>query len=122
LADDAICREIMDNLETTAPTITLWKRRYQEEGILGLETIRPGQRPQKLTPVLRAKILAKTEQGATGRQQHWILRKRQQLLVWQGTDPQGMDGSRPKASPSGALRASDDPAAKERPLRSSDYT
>jgi hypothetical protein len=62
LADGATYREIIQSLATTAPTISLWKKRYQQEGVVGLETIRPGQPPQKLTPSLRAKILAKTQQ------------------------------------------------------------
>jgi transposase len=43
LADGLSYREIMDKLNTTAPTISLWKRRFVEEGVVGLGTIRPGQ-------------------------------------------------------------------------------
>jgi len=75
LADGATYREIMESLATTAPTISLWKRRYQEEGVVGLGTIRPGQPPQKLTPALRAKILAKTQQPPPDGSTHWSLRK-----------------------------------------------
>jgi transposase len=65
----------MESLATTAPTISLWKKRYQQEGALGLETIRPGQPPQKLTPSLRAKILAKTQQPPPDGSTHWSVRK-----------------------------------------------
>jgi transposase len=75
LADGATYREIMESLATTAPTISLWKKRYQQEGALGLETIRPGQPPQKLTPSLRAKILAKTQQPPPDGSTHWSVRK-----------------------------------------------
>jgi transposase len=75
LADGATYREIMESLATTAPTISLWKKRYQEEGVVGLGTIRPGQPPQKLTPALRAKILAKTQQPPPDGSTHWSLRK-----------------------------------------------
>jgi transposase len=75
LADGATYREIMESLSTTAPTISLWKRRYQEEGVLGLGTVRPGQPPQKLTPALRAKILARTQQPPPDGSTHWSLRK-----------------------------------------------
>ena len=75
LADGATYREIMESLSTTAPTISLWKKRYQQEGVVGLGTIRPGQPPQKLTPALRAKILAKTQQTPPDGSTHWSLRK-----------------------------------------------
>ena len=42
---------------------------------MGLETIRPGQPPQKLTPSLRAKILAKTQQPPPDCSTHWSVRK-----------------------------------------------
>jgi len=75
LADGSTYREIIENLSTTAPTISLWKRRYQVEGVVGLGTIRPGQPPQKLTPQLRARILAKTQQAPPDGSTHWSLRK-----------------------------------------------
>jgi len=67
--------DIQEKLDTTAPTISLWKRRYKEEGLLGLATFHPGQPPQKLTPRLRAKILAKTQQAPPDGSTHWSLRK-----------------------------------------------
>ena len=75
LADGATYREVMESLSTTAPTISLWKKRYQAEGVVGLGTIRPGQPPQKLTAALRAKILAKTQQPPPDGSTHWSLRK-----------------------------------------------
>jgi transposase len=67
--------DIKEKLDTTAPTISLWKRRYKEEGLMGLATFHPGQPPQKLTPRLRAKILAKTQQAPPDGSTHWSLRK-----------------------------------------------
>lgn len=75
LADGATYREVCEALATTAPTISLWKKRYQEEGLIGLGTVRPGQPPQKLTPQLRAKILAKTQGPPPDGSTHWSLRK-----------------------------------------------
>jgi transposase len=95
LADGATYREIEEALETTAPTISLWKKRYLEEGLVGLETIRPGQPPRKLTPALRAKILAKTHQPPPDGSTHWSLRKMAAVMgvgkelirkVWQEAD------------------------------------
>jgi len=75
LDEGASYSDIKDKLDTTAPTISLWKRRYREEGLVGLATFHPGQPPQKLTPQLRAKILAKTQQEPPDGSTHWSLRK-----------------------------------------------
>jgi transposase len=75
LDEGASYNEIKEQLDTTAPTIALWKRRYREEGLVGLATFHPGQPPQKLTPQLRAKILAKTQQQPPDGSTHWSLRK-----------------------------------------------
>jgi transposase len=75
LDDGASYNEIKEKLDTTAPTISLWKRRYRQEGLVGLATFHPGQPPQKLTPQLRAKILAKTHRPPPDGSTHWSLRK-----------------------------------------------
>ena len=36
LDEGASYNEIKEKLDTTAPTISLWKKRYREEGLLGL--------------------------------------------------------------------------------------
>lgn len=95
LADGATYREIEEALDTTAPTISLWKKRYLEEGLVGLGTVRPGQPPSKLTPALRAKILARTQQPPPDGSTHWSLRKMAAVIgvgkelirkVWQEAD------------------------------------
>ena len=75
LDEGASYNDIKEKLDTTAPTISLWKRRYCEEGVMGLATFHPGQPPQKLTPQLRAKILSKTQQKPPDGSTHWSLRK-----------------------------------------------
>lgn len=75
LDEGASYSDIKEKLDTTAPTISLWKRRYLDEGLVGLATFHPGQPPQKLTPQLRAKILAKTQQEPPDGSTHWSLRK-----------------------------------------------
>jgi len=75
LEEGASYDDIKEKLDTTAPTISLWKRRYIAEGLVGLATFHPGQAPQKLTPQLRAKILAKTQQAPPDGSTHWSLRK-----------------------------------------------
>jgi transposase len=68
-------REIEEKLGTPASTISRWKRRYQEDGLLGLATIHPGQPPQKLTPEFRARVLERTRQAPPDGSTHWSLRK-----------------------------------------------
>lgn len=75
LADGLTYRESAETLSTTAPTISLWRRRYEQEGLIGLGTVRPGQPPSKLTPALRARILAKTRENPPDGSTHWSLRK-----------------------------------------------
>jgi transposase len=72
--------DIQEKLDTTAPTIALWKSRYRAEGLVGLATFPPGQPPRKLTPQLRARILAKTQQAPPDGSTHWSLRKMAQLM------------------------------------------
>jgi transposase len=49
LAEGASYSEIKEKLDTTAPTISRWKKRYCEEALMGLATLHPGQPPSKLT-------------------------------------------------------------------------
>lgn len=80
LDEGASYNDIKEKLDTTAPTISLWKRRYREEGLVGLATFHPGQPPKKLTPQLRAKILAKTQHEPPDGSTHWPLRKMAAVL------------------------------------------
>jgi transposase len=75
LADGSTYREIAESLGTSAPTISLWKRRYEQDGIVRPATIRPGQPPSKLTAGLRARELAKTQQSPPDGSTHWSLPK-----------------------------------------------
>lgn len=68
-------RDIEEKLGTPASTVSRWKQRYREEGLLGLATIHPGQPPQKLTPQLRARVLERTRQAPPDGSTHWSLRK-----------------------------------------------
>ena len=95
LDEGASYHDIQEKLDTTAPTISLWKRRYGQEGILGLATLHPGQPAQKLTTQLRARILAKTQQPPPDGSTHWSLRKMAAVMhvgkdlirqVWQEAD------------------------------------
>ena len=75
LGEGASYSEIRERLGAFPSTISRWKRRYEQDGVLGLATIHPGQPPQKLTPQLRAKVLEKTRQAPPDGSTHWSLRK-----------------------------------------------
>ena len=68
-------RDIEEKLGVPPSTISRWKQRYQEDGLLGLATIHPGQPPQKLTPQFRARVLERTRQAPPDGSTHWSLRK-----------------------------------------------
>ena len=68
-------RDIEEKLGAAPSTISRWKQRYEQDGVLGLATIHPGQPPQKLTPQLRAKVLERTRQAPADGSTHWSLRK-----------------------------------------------
>ncbi len=75
LADGASYDAIKTKLDTTAPTISRWKKRFLAAGLDGLETHRPGQPPSKLTAKLRARILAATRRKPADGSTHWSCRK-----------------------------------------------
>src|SRR6202035_2013377 len=59
LADRVSYQKIQTLLDTTAPTIARWKRRFLQHRIAGLiEELHPGQQPFARTPKLQAKVLA----------------------------------------------------------------
>jgi transposase len=67
--------EIEEELHVPASTVSRWKKRFQQDGIVGLATIHPGQPPSKLTPALRARVLERTRQAPPDGSTHWSLRK-----------------------------------------------
>src|SRR5450432_415347 len=53
--------EIQDRLQTTAPTLSRWKKRFLEQRVNGLiEARHPGQKPTVITPKLQARVLEAT--------------------------------------------------------------
>jgi transposase len=68
-------RDIEEKLGVPPSTISRWKQRYQEDDVLGLATIHPGQQPQKLTPQLRARVLEQTRKAPPDGSTQWSLRK-----------------------------------------------
>jgi transposase len=76
LADGRSYAEIQDRLQTTAPTISRWKKRFLDKRITGLIQIRhPGQKPTVITPKLQARVLEATRRKPKDGSTHWSVRK-----------------------------------------------
>src|SRR5579863_3398819 len=76
LAEGRSYTEVQEQLNTTAPTISKWRKRFVEERIDGLAQERhPGQKPSVITPQLQAKVLAATRRKPSDGSTHWSCRK-----------------------------------------------
>jgi transposase/transposase-like protein len=75
LASGKSYSQIEAELGTSRPTIARWRRRFQEDGLAGLEPQHKGSQPRTATPNLQARVIRKTlrkpEDGST----HWSCRK-----------------------------------------------
>ena len=80
LADGQSYRQIMDTLQTTAPTISRWKQRFEEQGIAGLDPLHKGSQPRVVNAAMQAKIARKTQQKPADGSTHWSCRKMAQAL------------------------------------------
>lgn len=68
--------DIQQRLDTTAPTISRWRKRFTEHRIPGLmEERHPGQKPTVITPQVQAKVLAATRRKPKDGSTHWSCRK-----------------------------------------------
>lgn len=68
--------DIRRRLDTTAPTISHWKKRFLESRIPGLtESRHPGRRPTVITPKLQARVLEATRRKPKDGSTHWSVRK-----------------------------------------------
>src|SRR5438552_8691107 len=76
LAEGRSYSEVQERLNTTAPTISKWRKRFLERRIDGLLQERhPGQKPSVITPQLQAKVLAATRRKPSDGSTHWSCRK-----------------------------------------------
>jgi transposase len=68
-------REIAVQLATSRPTVGLWRRRFAEQGISGIEKDAPrGGRPAKSRQALETRIIEKTTQETPPNATHWSTR------------------------------------------------
>ena len=75
LADGASYSQIMRSLQTTAPTISRWKQRFDEQGMAGLDPRYKGSQPRVANAAVQAKIARKTQQKPADGSTHWSCRK-----------------------------------------------
>jgi transposase len=76
LADGRSYAEIQKRLQTTAPTISRWKKRFLKAGLNGLIEVRhPGQKPAVITAKLQARVLDATRRKPNDGSTHWSVRK-----------------------------------------------
>src|SRR5258708_22244838 len=74
-ADGQSYSQIMTRLQTTAPTISRWKQRFEEEGIAGLDPRHKGSQPRVANAQVQARIARKTQQKPADGSTHWSCRK-----------------------------------------------
>jgi len=80
LADGQTYSQIMASLQTTAPTISRWKRRFEQEGIAGLDPRHKGSQPRVADAKVQARIARKTQQKPGDGSTHWSCRKLAKVL------------------------------------------
>src|SRR5579871_2061349 len=80
LADGQSYSQIKSSLQTTAPTISRWKRRFEEAGIAGLDTRHKGSQPRVADAKVQARIARKTQQKPSDGSTHWSCRKLAKVL------------------------------------------
>lgn len=67
---------IEKELGISRPTISRWKKRFEENGIAGLDALHKGSKPRRATPAVQAKVLERTtSQKPADGSTHWSCRK-----------------------------------------------
>lgn len=75
LADGWSYAQIKERLHTSAPTISRWKQRFEQDGIAGLEPQHKGSQPRVADAQVQARIARKTQQKPPDGSTHWSCRK-----------------------------------------------
>src|SRR6202158_1421936 len=80
LAKGESYRQIMASLQTTAPTVSLWRQWFEQDGIDGLDPRHKGSQPRVANAAVQAKIARKTQQKPADGPTHWSCRKMAEAL------------------------------------------
>src|SRR3954453_10163581 len=75
LAEGRSYRQLMSSLQTTAPTISRWKQRFEQAGIDGLDALHKGSEPRVPNAALQPRIARKTQRKPIDGSTHWTCRK-----------------------------------------------
>jgi len=75
LAEGESWSRIEARLHTSRPTIARWKRRFEREGLLGLDARHKGSEPREATAAVQARLIRKTTQRPPDGSTHWTCRK-----------------------------------------------
>jgi transposase len=75
LADGKSWNQIQTELHTSRPTISRWKKRFEQQGLSGLDPRHKGSAPSKATASAQARVLRKTMQRPADGGTHWSCRK-----------------------------------------------
>jgi transposase len=75
LADGKTWSQIESDLGTSRPTIARWKRRFEEQGMAGLDPQHKGSQPRTVTPAMVAKVVRKASRLPDDGSTHWSCRK-----------------------------------------------
>lgn len=75
LADGKSWSQIQIELNTSRPTIARWKKRFEQQGLAGLDPRHKGSEPRRATPSVQARVLRKTTQRPEDGSTHWTCRK-----------------------------------------------
>jgi transposase len=59
----------------SAPTVSMWKSRFEQEGMEGLQGRHQGSKPRRATPAVQARVIRRAQQKPTDGSTHWSCRK-----------------------------------------------
>jgi transposase len=75
LADGFTWAQIAATLQTSKKTIAVWKSRFEENGIDGLEPRHKGSQPRAATAAVQARVARRVQQKPPDGSTHWSCRK-----------------------------------------------
>jgi transposase len=75
LADGLSYGEIERKLGASSATVSLWRRRFEQSGIEGLQGQHKGSKPRAATPVMQARLIRRAQQKPSDGSTHWSCRK-----------------------------------------------
>ena len=110
LSEGLSYREIERKLGASSATIALWKSRFEQSGIDGLQGQHKGSKPRAATPAMQAQLLRRVQRKPSDGSTHWSCRKlAQELGLSKSTVQRILRQARLKPHQLERYMASDDP-------------